>query len=56
MVRQEPPEYRDMERPSFIPRQGLCTRISDVRISDLVLDSIVKDVDTIVDTLDSLRQ
>ena len=37
--------------------QGLCTRISDVRISVLVLDSVVDDVAAmIVDTRDNLRQ
>ena len=36
--------------------QGLCTRISDIRITVLVLDSIVEDVAMIVDTRDNLRQ
>ena len=57
MVRQEPPEYRDRERPSVSPgSEALSTRISDVRISVLVLDSIVDDVAMIVDTRDNLRQ
>ncbi len=46
MVGNEPPEYRD--RKILYP-QGLSTRISDVRISVLVLDSIVDDVAVIVD-------
>ena len=36
--------------------QGLCTRISDVRMFVLVLDSIVEDTAMIVDTRDNLRQ
>ena len=42
MVRQGPPKYWDRDRPSVSP--GLCTLISDVRISVLVLDSVVDDV------------
>ena len=34
----------------------VCTRISDVRISVLVLESIVENVAMIVDTRDNLRQ
>ena len=42
---------------TFFYPQGLCTRISDVRISVLVLDSVVDDVAAmIVDTRDNLRQ
>ncbi len=36
--------------------QGLSTRVSDIRISVLVLDSIVDDVAMIVDTKENLWQ
>ena len=36
--------------------QGLCNRITDKRTSVLILESIVKDVAMIVDTLDNMQQ
>ena len=51
MVRQEPPEYWDRERPSVSPGSA-----HHVRISVLVLDSVVNDVAMVVDTRDNLRQ
>jgi hypothetical protein len=57
MVRQEPPEYRkrDVGNDLLYP-QGLSTRISDVKISVLALNSIVDDAAMIIDTRDNLRQ
>ena len=62
------PEYWDRERPNIqtglnigtgidlLYPQGLRTRILDVRIYVLALDSVVNDVAMIVDTRDNLRQ
>ena len=54
LVRQEPP---DIGRGNYLLYpEGLSTWISDVRISVLVLDSIVDDVARIIDTRDNLCQ
>ncbi len=54
MVRQEPLEYRERERPSL----SLGSEHPNIgpKLSVLVLDSIVDDVARIVDTRDNVRQ